>query len=403
MLPAGHVLINWNSVDQVLPMARLLHPKMNSLDADSIAKTTHKFFIDLTEYKDSLKLISTYGQSFFKYVEDDGMVRTSFDPIKSTGRVSSSNPNMQNIPAKEHLGNRYRHAFIPKNADHVVVDSDFSSQELVFIQMLSNDPVWYKALVEKRDLHSVCAELVFKDRWKKAAEPTCAYYQKAWWDGTSWNNEGKGKYDVRNDKCSCKAHKSLRNGVKSINFGLAYGMTEYKLAGQMQIPVPEAKKLITEYFKTFPLIGRILNYFEWFGITKGYIMTPGPFFRKRWFPEWIHRGLYYMVEEHISNIRRDSQLAAIGRQSKNAPIQGGAADSAKVSLVLIRWYIGDNNLRSLVKLVMQVHDQNTTTCHKDYAETWKSQLHELMLKAAKFSIPSGLLGAETTISPVWTK
>lgn len=180
-------------------------------------------------------------------------------------------------------------------------------------------------------------------------------------------------------------------------------MTEFKLAGTLKVPVPEAKKLIDEYFTVFPRIKHVLNYFEWFGITHGYIKTPAPFFRRRYFPEWKKYRLDLYVQEHLSGIRRDSTLSAIGRQSKNAPIQGSAADSAKLSLVLIRNYINEHSLRDRVKFILQVHDQNTTTAHKDYAETWKKELHELMLEAARWIVPSGLLGADTTISPVWTK
>lgn len=180
-------------------------------------------------------------------------------------------------------------------------------------------------------------------------------------------------------------------------------MTEFKLSGTMQIPVPEAKKLIDEYFVVFPRIKGVLSYFEWYGITKGFIKTPAPFFRKRYFPEWKRFRLDLYVEEHLLKIRNDSNLSSIGRKSKNAPIQGGAADCAKLSLVLIRFYINDNKLRDRVKLLLQVHDQNTTSAHESYADTWKVELHNLMLESAKWLVPSGLLGAETTVCDVWTK
>lgn len=242
LLVPGTSLVNWNSVDQVMPYARLVHKNIKDLSADSVAKTTHQFFTDLTNYKDALKLQSTYGQAFFKHLEDDGMIRSSVKQLVSTGRISMSKPNMQQVPAKEHLENRYRNAFIPHDSDWVVVDSDFASQELCIIANLSQDPVWIEALRQSKDLHSVCAELVFKDKWKNAAQEGCNFYKKGWRDTKTnrWYTEEQHAsmefpegstflYEEMKGKCKCKTHKTLRDGVKSINFGLAYGMTEFKL------------------------------------------------------------------------------------------------------------------------------------------------------------------------------
>lgn len=141
---------------------------------------------------------------------------------------------MQQIPAKEHLENRYRNAFIPHSTDWLVVDSDFASQELCIIANLSQDPVWMEALRQGKDLHSVCAELVFKDKWKNAAQEGCAFYKKGWRDTKTnrWYTEEQHAsmqfpdgsvflYEEMKGKCKCKTHKTLRDGVKSINFGLA--------------------------------------------------------------------------------------------------------------------------------------------------------------------------------------
>jgi hypothetical protein len=108
--------------------------------------------------------------------------------------------NMQNIPAKEAVGNRYRNCFVAEDG-WVYVDSDYASQELVVIAFISGDPVWMDALQRGKDLHSVCAEVVYKDLWKRSADSDCAYYH----DGQK--------------KCKCKAHKKLRDGIKTINFG----------------------------------------------------------------------------------------------------------------------------------------------------------------------------------------
>jgi len=190
--------------------------------------------------------------------------------------------------------------------------------------------------------------------------------------------------------------------VKTLNFGLCYGMTEFKLAGSMGSTVPEAKQLINEYFVTFPKIGALLNYLGRFGVAKGYIQTIYPFYRKRWFPEW------YQISEdtraaHLMGIEHSHDLGAIERAAKNMPIQGCAADITKFSLVLIRRCILDNKLDDKIKIVMQVHDQNTTICVDEIAEQWKVKMTELMEQAAFFVIPNGLLKCETNITDRWSK
>lgn len=396
MVPAGDITINWNSSAQVLPVLRVVNPRMANLDAESMSKFSHSIARSLENYKDSLKLLSTYGEKFIqKFVEPDGKVRTTFNQIVSTGRVSSRRPNMQNIPAKESVGTRYRNAFIC-SPQWKYVDSDFASQELVIIAYMSNDPVWNAALKKGEDLHSVCAEMVFPNNgWKNSAQPTCEYYYA--------HVDKKGKHWPANSrqKCNCKSHKSMRNAVKTINFGLAYGMSEYKLAPTLNITVQDAKKLIGDYFKAFPNIGGTLNFLGDFGVKKGYIQTIAPFFRKRWFPYWKYS--ISRIDSHLLKIQYDSTLGAIERASKNMPIQGTAGDMAKLSLLMLYNYIHDNDLSSKVKLVMQVHDQNTTQAVEDIAESWKDTMDKIMREAAAFIIPNGLLGAETNISDVWTK
>lgn len=295
---------------------------------------------------------------------------------------------MQNIPAKESVGTRYRNAFICA-PDEDYVDSDFASQELVIIAYISGDPVWNKALRHGEDLHSVCAELVFPDKaWEKNAEPDCAYYHM--------NNGVMAK-----QKCKCKGHKRMRNAVKSINFGLAYGMSEFKLSSQLSISLQAAKQLIQDYFKAFPGIGSALNYLGYFGVTRGYIQTLAPFFRKRWFPYW--RYAKGNISSHVSKVQYDPTLGSIERASKNQPIQGTAADITKLSLLMLYWKRHEPEWEDRVKLVMQVHDQNTAISKKTASKEWFTVMDDTMKEAAKFVIPNGLLGCETTISPVWTK
>lgn len=351
--------INWSSPQQSLNVFKKLFPELQNTDSNILEKYNHPLVELFLEYKELSKLTSTYGIDFFKYLYSDGRVHTSFNQIVNSGRLSSSNPNMQNLPAD----NRYRNCFIPNYKDWVFVSADFASQELNLIAYDSQDPVWLSALKDNQDLHSICAELLFGDEWKELAEPNCEYY-------------------ISKQKCKCKKHKELRTFAKTINFGLAYGMGADKLSNRLDINLNYAEKLINRFFTVFPNIKDSLERSANFGTKFNYIRTLPPFNRIRWFGN----------EKGFGNIQRES---------KNTHIQGSAADQIKLALVYIWDFISTNKVP--VKLVCTVHDQVDTICHKDYAIQWKEKLTELMEKAAKSNIPTGLLKAETTISNEWSK
>lgn len=389
LIPAGQCTINWGSVTQVLPLMQVVEPKLKDLSAESLGKTSHPIVQDYEDYKDSQKLISAFGEKFLeKYLEPDGKVRTSFKQILSTGRIASSAPNMQQIPAKEAVGNLYRNGFIC-DPGWKFCSSDFVSQELIVIAYLSKDPVWTEALSKGQDLHSIAAELVFKHKWRDAAEHDCAFYVRL------------PNGELQREKCKCKAHKYMRNGVKTINFGLAYGMSHFKLAGTLRISEQDAKQLIADYFVAFPGIGALLEELGQFGVRNGYIKTLYPFYRRRYFPKW--EAVKDLVPYHLGGTLRDKELGAIERASKNCPIQGSSADMCKVAVIIIYWYIHDNHLEDKVKLIMQVHDQVDTIVREDFAEQWKPILSALMQYAAAVVIPTGILKADTTITDRWSK
>jgi len=289
--------IKWSSPTQVLKVF-----KRYGLDVEGVGSTDlYKFSRDrlvsnYLGYKKKMKLANSYGVDFLNLVRSDGRVHTNFKQILNTGRVASSKPNMQQIPAS----NSYRNCFVSGYKDWVYVSSDYSSQELAVIAFGSQDPVWLKALEEKKDLHSVCANLVYGPIWVNAAEDDCLFFR----------DDGDGGHIQQ--KCECKAHKKLRTGVKSINFGLAYGMSEFKLSDTLQISTEEAGALIKTYFSSFPKIKKFLDSLGAFGIQKGYILTYAPYRRIRWFPKW-KRGMTFKVRGEIE------------RASKNTPIQGESA------------------------------------------------------------------------------
>lgn len=155
------------------------------------------------------------------------------------------------------------------------------------------------------------------------------------------------------------------------------------------------------YFDTFPNIETLLVNLGGYGVQTGVIKTLAPFNRKRWFPEWAKFKDH--IPYHLAKIKYHGGLGQIDRASRNMPIQGSCADMMKYALVLIRKYINDNGLRNQVRLIMQVHDQATTECIEWYAEEWKGILTQLMEKAAKVIIPSGIIKADTNISLAWAK
>ena len=382
LLLAGSVQINWNSQVQVLSLLKIVEPKLKSLSAEDVAKCLHPIFKDLEEYKDSLKLLSTYGETFIeKYTEPDGMVRTNYNQVVSTGRVSSLRPNMQNIPSKEHLENRYRNAFIWKPG-FTFVDSDYAGQELCCIADMAKDPVWFEAIKRNEDLHSVTASMVFGSKWKDGVEDTCVF-------------------ESTKQKCKCKKHKSMRTATKTVNFGLAFGMSEFKLSSTIDITVKEAKTLIGQYFRTFPKIKQLLEFLGNFGVKNGYIITKGPYFRRRSFPYW-HLSKSF-IQEHIEGITYNSALGSVERQSKNLPIQGLAANMTKLAMWLTYKWIRDNNYVDRINILLQVHDQITTVCEDELTEMWTKKLDDLMVEAGLIILPSGIQKADTQSSSYWTK
>ena len=276
---------------------------------------------------------------------------------------------MQQIPAD----NIYRNCFTAPDG-WSFVSSDYSSQELNVIAYGSKDPVWMEALKNNEDLHSTCAELVYGDQWLTSGEDSCIYMSKK-------------------QKCKCPTHKKLRTNVKTINFGLAYGMGPNKLSDTLNISIDDAKLLIEKYFEAFPSIKGFLDKLGNYGKKYGYIKTFPPYNRKRWFTNWYPR-----IWDNKSS---SMELGSIERASKNTPIQGASADMTKRALISMRDYIKEHN--APIKLVMTVHDQIDTICHTSYVSEWKEQMKVLMEEAARVILPSGLLKADTNISEKWEK
>jgi len=350
--------INWSSPMQTLELFKHLVPKLEDVNGKKLSKYRykHKLIDEYILYKERTKLANAYGTKFFNYINCDGRVHTNFSQILDTGRVSSSKPNMQQIPSD----NTFRNCFVAPSG-WVFVSSDYASQELNVIAYGSQDPVWLEALERGADLHGVCADLVFEQRWREA-------------DG-----------DLR---------KTLRTTIKTINFGLAYGMGPFKLADTLSISKKEAEELIEKYFSAFPNIKDFLDKLGRYGKHNGFITTMPPFKRRRWFDNWYPK---------IWNDRTMmGELGSIERASKNTPIQGSSADMTKLALIYIYDEIQEN-YKNDVKIVMTVHDQIDTICKREIADEWATKMTELMEKAAMKIVKNGLLKADTNISETWEK
>lgn len=364
--------IKWSSPTQVLQVFRTYLPELENVNGKEIMIYSKKFPIigQYIKYKEAMKLATSYGEEFLKNIRVDGRIHTSFNQILNTGRVASNSPNMQQIPAD----NKFRNCFVA-NEGYVYVSADYSSQELCIIAEGSKDPVWHKVLEEGQDLHSVCADLVYGEEWINKADDDCVYLKSK-------------------QKCECPGHKKLRTNVKTVNFGLAYGMGPHKLAWTLDISNEEAEDLIAKYFQAFPSIGKFLENLGTYGKTRGHIRTYSPFRRIRWFENWF---------AGIANDRTKlGELGSIERASKNTPIQGTGADMTKLALVKIREYLKANP-RFDVQIVMTVHDQIDTICKAEQADEWKVVMAELMEQAGAEILPSGLLKADPNTSDKWEK
>lgn len=389
--PVKHY-INWDSPAQSINVFQYIHPSITDVEERTLMNVMlHSSILDEAVehsglsandvidfiktyrlFKEYSKAAGSYGRDFLKHVDPDGNVRTEYKQILATGRVASKEPNLQQIPGD----NRYRNCFVAAPG-WKYVSSDFASQELAIIAHGSRDPVFLEALENGKDLHSVAAEVIYGAQWKAAALDNCEYY--------AVDSQGIQKYE----KCECPLHKKKRTAVKTINFGLAYGMTSTKLADTLGISVNDAKTLIAAYFKSFPRIEHFLEELAAFGRETGMCFTYPPYRRRR-------------IEPLFEKAKYDEGLmGSWERKCKNTPIQGTAADMTKEALIRCRRIIKQYKLP--VKLVGQVHDQIDTLAKDEFAEKWAKALDKIMCDSAKTIIPSGLLKAETGITEFWTK
>ncbi|MDD5496352.1 MAG: DNA polymerase I, partial [Candidatus Omnitrophica bacterium] len=258
----------------------------------------------LLEYRELAKLKSTYVDALPGLINPKtGKVHTSFNQtVTQTGRLSSSEPNLQNIPIKTEEGRRIRRAFIPSGENNVLISADYSQIELRIVAHLSGDKELLTAFKEGSDIHAYTASLVF----------------------------GVDEKDVTGE---------MRNMAKTVNFGIIYGMSPYGLSQSLKIDVNKAKEFIDAYFERYPDVRSYLEGLIEEARQNGFVATL--LGRRRYIPD---------INNNDMRMRQFAERTAI-----NAPIQGSAADIIKVAMIAIHEALMKKRLKS--KMIMQVHDE----------------------------------------------
>lgn len=296
-------------------------------------KDAHPAITYLLKYRELFKLKNTYIDALPQLVsKKDGRVHTSFNQTgASSGRLSSSDPNLQNIPIKTELGAKIRQAFVADKG-HCLVALDYSQIELRILAHLSQDPLLVKAFKENQDIHTVTASAI---------------------------------YGIEQDKVT----KDMRRTGKTVNFALMYGISAFGLSQQLSIPRAEAQAFIERYFVTYARVKKFFDELLQKAYQDGYVETLSG--RKRFIPE---------LQSHIPNIRRAGERMAL-----NLPMQGTNADIIKLAMIQIDRYLKAQNLQS--KMILQVHDE--LVFEMPEAEIAKAipQIAHFMTQAMKLSVP----------------
>lgn len=304
-----------------------------STAADVLEKLAddHQIVREVLEYRQLAKLKSTYADGLAAYISEDGRIHGKFNQtITATGRISSTEPNLQNIPIKMEIGRQIRKVFIPKE-DYVFVDADYSQIELRVLAHLSGDESLIDAYRQDRDIHRITASQVFHVPFDEVTP-------------------------------------LQRRNAKAVNFGIIYGMSSFGLSQDLSVSKKEAAEYIEKYFAAYPKIKDYLDGLVAFAREHGYVTTMKN--RKRPIPEI--KSTNFMQRSFGERI------------AMNSPIQGSAADIIKLAMIRV-----DNRLRNegfSSKLLLQVHDELLIEAHKDEVDAVCELLKNEMENAVKLKV-----------------
>ena len=287
---------------------------------------------DVLEYRQYAKLKSTYADGLLKVIDPDGRIRTSFQmTVTATGRLSSTEPNLQNIPARTEVGSRIRGMFVAAPGN-VLVDADYSQVELRLLAHISGDETMQQAFLSGEDFHTLTAAKVFH----VAPEEVTG---------------------------------QMRSRAKAVNFGIVYGISAFSLAQDIGVSVAEAKEYMERYFDTYRGVKRYMEQVVEKAREQGYVETI--MHRRRVLPE---------LKSSNFNMRSFGERVAL-----NMPIQGTAADIMKLAMVRVEQRLKREGLAA--KLIMQVHDELIVECPEAEKETVERLLEEEMGGVAHLAVP----------------
>jgi DNA polymerase-1 len=307
---------------------------VTSEDVLESLKSKHPIVEKLFEYRGLKKLLSTYIDALPLLVNaETGKIHTSFNQtVTSTGRLSSSNPNLQNIPIRDAQGKEIRRAFVADNDNCVFFSADYSQIELRIMAHLSEDRNMLDAFNNANDIHAATAAKIYKLPLEEVT-------------------------------------KDMRRKAKTANFGIIYGISVFGLAERLNIPRSEAKELIDGYFATYPDVKRYMDECIIRAKKNGYVETI------------FHR------KSHLQDINSRNSIVRgyAERYAINAPIQGSAADIIKVAMIHIFQRFKEENLRS--KMILQVHDELNFNVLKDEVEKVRKIVIEEMENAITLKVP----------------
>jgi len=288
----------------------------------------------LLTHRELSKLRSTYVEALPKLINPKtGRIHTSFNQaIAATGRLSSANPNLQNIPIRTERGREIRKAFIPREDGYMLLSADYSQIELRIVAEISQDSSMITAFEQGLDIHAATASKV---------------------------------YGVDSEAVT----QEMRRNAKTVNFGIIYGISAFGLSQRLNIQRGEAKELIDQYFSKYPNVKRLMEDSIANAQKNGYVETMMG--RRRYLRDINSRNM---------TVRNFAQRNAI-----NAPIQGTAADMIKVAMINIHEAMQKSQLKS--KMILQVHDELVFDVHKDEVDVLKPIVTDKMVNALSFKVP----------------
>jgi len=303
-------------------------------DVLSYLAKDHKIIRDVLEYRGLAKLKSTYIEALPLQVEPTtGRVHTDYmQTVAATGRLSSNNPNLQNIPIRTERGREVRKAFIPRNEDYTLLSADYSQIELRIIAALSKEPNMINAFKNGEDIHASTASKVFKVPLQEVT-------------------------------------REQRSNAKTVNFGIIYGVSAFGLSNQTDLSRNEAKELIDTYYETYPKLKKYMSEQIHFAQDHGYVQTV------------LGRRRY------LRDINSQNQVvrSAAERNAVNAPIQGSAADIIKIAMINIYNKLVEGNFKT--KMLLQVHDELVFDVYKPELKTMKTLIKTEMENAFILEVP----------------